>query len=164
MNKKTVVLIMAAIMLLFGFGCKLRAKEIAYVPVKTEGYGYSDATEYPVVSIINSKEGLNVYLEAYDYIYPDDTIGFEALRTAAENYDEIYFEEHALISVLLERNSGSISFTINSITKEGSTVTIDITRNVPEMGTQEMALTQYLFEVSKDDISSDDKVEVVFSK
>ena len=130
----------------------------------TEGYGYSDTTEYPVVSIITSKEGLNVYLDAYDYLYPDDTTGYEALREVAANYDEAYFEEHALISVLLERNSGSISFTINSITKEGSTVTVDITRNVPDMGTQEMALTQYLFEVSKDDVSSDDKVEVVFSE
>ena len=164
MKKRTILLLLAVSILSIGFGCVTRAKEIAYVPIMTEGYGYSDTTEYPVVSVIASKEGLNVYLEAYDYMYPDDTTGYEALHKVSANYDEMFFEEHALISVLLERNSGSISFTVNSIVKEGSTVTVDITRNVPDMGTQEMALTQYLFEVSKDDISSDDKVEVVFSE
>ena len=164
MKKRTILLILTAIILSISYGCITKPKEITYIPVVTEGYGYSDTVEYPVVSVISSKEGLNAYLEAYDYMYPDDTIGFKALREVASNYDEMFFEENALISVLLERNSGSISFTINSITKEGSTVTVDITQNVPDMGTQEMALTQYLFEVSKDDISSDDKLEVVFSK
>ena len=54
-------------------------------------------------------------------------------------YDSSFFESNILIALLIEEPSGSIRHEINSIKEGNNTITFGITREVPEIGTTDMA-------------------------
>lgn len=130
---------------------------IDFVPQYICTNGYHEDVEYPVVKIIRSVEELNAYynenkerydLERNDKVYSDTTIGF---LDACDKYTAGYFEDQILVMVLLEEGSGSIRHNVDNV-KHGSDgkLYISIRRDVPEVGTDDMAEWHILIEPEKD--------------
>ncbi len=112
---------------------------------------------FPCVRIIRSMEELREYynqwkgsfnLERRDTIYADSTIGF---LDVCDQYDDAFFAENYLLFVLLEECSGSIRHEVRSVeqTTDGK-LRISIDRNVPEVGTDDMAQWHIIFEFSRE--------------
>lgn len=108
--------------------------------------GYFDGQEYPYYVIIRSVKDLERYyeqnkntydLEKQEKVYSDTTIGW---LDAIEKYDEEYFKVNDLIMIVLEEGSGSIRHEVKSVVKnpDGS-FAVEIERDVPEVGTEDMA-------------------------
>ena len=121
--------------------------------------GWHDDAVYPRLTYIGSTDALNRYFEEnqddYDFshrdtVYSDMTIGFV---DAVAGYDEAFFADHALLLVLLEEGSGSVRHEVASVTREASgsaaEVTVEITRFVPEVGTDDMAEWHAVIEVPR---------------
>lgn len=130
---------------------------IDFVPQYIRTNGCHEDVEYPVVKIIRSVEELNAYynenkerydLERNDKVYSDTTIGF---LDACDKYTAGYFEDQILVMVLLEEGSGSIRHNVDNV-KHGSDgkLYISIRRDVPEVGTDDMAEWHILIEPEKD--------------
>ncbi len=91
----------------------------------------------------------------FDVAY-DSAISF---AKAIEKYDAAFFEENALIILHIEEGSGSIRHTVESVEKTDWMLEVNISRQVPEVGTDDMADWFAVIEVKKADISD----VVVFS-
>ena len=127
------------------------------VPVPMQGYsfnaqyirtnGYSDGAVYPKKKLITSRAELDSYIEAnkdiYDFKGWDTITGF---MNATAKYDDNWFSSHKLLVVVLEEGSGSISHTVAEVNGLGVT----IQREIPEVGTCDMAEWHILIEVDKD--------------
>lgn len=141
---------------------------IDFTPQYIRTNGYHEDVEYPVVKIIRSVDELNAYyrenkdrydLERKDKVYSDTTIGF---LDACDKYDEAYFEDRILVIVLLEEGSGSIRHNVDNV-KLGTDgkLYISIRRDVPEVGTDDMAEWHILIEPEKDvNVASESDVVV----
>lgn len=124
--------------------------------IRTNG-GYEAKVIYPCVRIIHSLQELKDYyntwhevfdLERKEKVYSDTTIGF---LDACDQYDEAFFEKNYLIFVLLEEGSGSIGHEVRSVEQtEEQKISISIDRNVPEVGTDDMAQWHIILELSRD--------------
>jgi len=127
------------------------------IPVPMQGYsfnaqyirtnGYSDGAVYPKKKLITSRAELDSYIEAnkdiYDFKGWDSITGF---MDATAKYDDNWFSSHKLLVVVLEEGSGSISHTVAEVNGLGVT----IQREIPEVGTGDMAEWHILIEVDKD--------------
>ena len=104
--------------------------------------GYSGDAIYPRKKLITSRSELDSYIAAnkdsYDFLH-----GF---TDAVAKYDDIWFSSHKLLVVVLEEGSGSIRHTVAKV--GGLVVTIQ--REIPEVGTCDMAEWHILIEVDKD--------------
>lgn len=131
--------------------------------------GYHDGVEYPIVKIIRSVNELNSYynenkekysLERREDPASDSTIGF---LDACDKYDAAYFEDQILVMVLLEEGSGSIRHNVDNV-KTGSDgkLYVSIRRDVPEVGTDDMAEWHILIEPEKDVNVANDSDVVVY--
>ena len=116
--------------------------------------GYRDGVRYPVVTLISGTEDLQRYYEAnrdlYDLshketVYSDTTIGF---ADAIGKYDDAWFETHQLVVVLLEEGSGSVRHKVTKVTA-GPEPVVDIEKQVPEVGTADMAEWHILIETAR---------------
>ena len=105
--------------------------------------------------VIESKEELEEYIKTNmdvhglhhkEKVYEDSTIGFV---DAVEEYDEEFFKEKALVIVLLTESSGSIRHKLTKASVKDGTMEIKIERNVPEIGTCDMAGWHVLVETEK---------------
>ncbi len=116
--------------------------------------GYINGQEYPYYVVIRSVEDLNRYysqnkdiydLEKKEKVYADGTIGW---LDAIEKYDDEYFKANDIIMMVLEEGSGSNRHEVKSVIKnpDGS-FAVDIQRNVPEMGTDDMAEWHIFLEI-----------------
>ena len=124
--------------------------------IRTNG-GYEAKVIYPCVRIIHSLQELKDYyntwhevfdLERKEKVYSDTTIGF---LDACDQYDEAFFEKNYLIFVLLEEGSGSIGHEVRSVEQtEDQKISISIDRNVPEVGTADMAEWHIILELSRE--------------
>ena len=142
---------------------------IDFVPQYIRTNGYHEDVEYPVVKIIRSVDELNAYYNANKEKYylerrsdpaSDSRIGF---LDACDKYDEAYFEDQILVMVLLEEGSGSIRHIVDNV-KLGSDgkLYISIRRDVPEVGTDDMAEWHILIEPEKDITVASDSDVVVY--
>ncbi len=112
--------------------------------------------------VIRSADELHAYyeqnkdkhnLERKENLLSDETIGF---LDACDDYDEKFFEENALILVLLEEGSGSIRHKVSGVSvskPEMSLISmkINIESIVPEVGTDDMAGWHILIAVDKEE-------------
>lgn len=134
-------------------------EEIPFSAQMIRTNGWHDDAVYPRLTYIGSADALNRYFEEnqddYDFshrdtVYSDMTIGFV---DAVAGYDEAFFADHALLLVLLEEGSGSVRHEVASVTREASgsaaEVTVEITRFVPEVGTDDMAEWHAVIEVPR---------------
>ena len=118
--------------------------------------GYSDGEQYPKALWITTAEELDGYYEnnkdKYDLDLPyDESVGF---ADAVKGYDEVFFEQHDLLFVILEEGSGSIRHevtTLKAVQAQNGKCIIrpEITRIIPESGTDDMAEWHIVIEVGK---------------
>ena len=146
-------------------------KEIPFefTEIRTNAMKYDEALTYPDTAVITTKDGLNAYYEAnkenfylerVEKVYSDTTIGF---LDEADKYDEEFFEENALILVVLENGSGSIRQKVTSVKTSDSSTWVRIKNIVPEICTDDMANWHLFITVPKAELLSEN-IEVVFEK
>ncbi len=102
---------------------------------------------FPQIRIIKSTDELNSYVGGFNNEFADE----------CAKYDEKYFAEKSLIVVILEEGSGSISHTVKNLTlSDNGKCYIYIDRNVPEVGTCDMAYWHIFIEPERE---MTDKIE-----
>lgn len=85
---------------------------------------------FPQIRVIKSVEDFNNYVSEFNNEFANEQ----------DKYDENYFEEKALIVILLEEGSGSITHTVNDLVmSENGELYVYIDVNVPECGDCAMA-------------------------
>ena len=142
---------------------------VDFVPQYIRTNGYYEDVEYPVVKIIRSVDELNSYynenkekysLERREDPASDSTIGF---LDACDKYNAEYFEKQILVMVLLEEGSGSVRHNVDNV-KYGSDgkLYVSIRRDVPEVGTADMAEWHILIEMKKDVIVASESDVIVY--
>ncbi len=134
--------------------------------IRTDGY-HEDAL-YPAVTVIRSTIALNRYyhqhkdlydLERRDHPASDSTIGF---LDACDRYDEAFFQDKALLLVLLEEPSGSIRHKVTSVQQRADgKLSVNISPIIPEAGTDDMAQWHIFVEVAAD-IADEDEIVLSF--
>ena len=94
---------------------------------------------FPQIRVIKSVEDFNNYVSEFNNEFANER----------EKYDEKHFEEKALIVLLLEEGSGSTTHTVNDLVmSEDGKLYVYIDRNVPEVGTCDMAYWHIFIEPS----------------
>lgn len=102
---------------------------------------YQADAQYPQVRIIPSLQAL------LDYCV-ETSLDFSDTR---DRYDEAFFEESYLIFVLVEEGSGSIRHSVKSVEQTpDKDLRISILREVPEVGTADMAQWHIFLELCRD--------------
>jgi len=107
--------------------------------------------DYPVVTVITSKNELDEYYDDYrdKYNFDRSAEGYSPIsfNDAIENYSEEFFENNFIVIVLLSEYSGSIRHEVESVDSNGE---IMIIRKVPEIGTSDMAQWTIIIELNND--------------
>ncbi len=104
--------------------------------------GYEDEVR---LTAIDSLEALQAYYEEHQ-----DQFDLEAFKTFIDTYDASVFDEKLLLVVVIEEPSGSISHGVEDLYLDEDNLMVEINRNVPDIGTTDMACWHLLIEVDKD--------------
>ena len=135
--------------------------------IRTDGY-FEDVA-YPVITVFRSREDLDTYYEANKDKYylktrggdipSDSSIGF---MDAVKNYDSAFFAQKVVVSILVQESSGSVRHKVLSVKQADGVTRLVLKRDVPAIGTTDMAQWHILVELSKHDLAQTDiKVEIV---
>lgn len=139
---------------------------LAYAASYVRTDGYHDGETYPKTAVITSRAALDAYIrdnrDRYDFshketVYADTTVGFE---DAAAAYDDAWFADHTLVLVLTEEGSGSVRHRVDGVSFGAGTVTVFLTRLVPEVGTDDMAEWHILLALDGRPFAADTPVAV----
>lgn len=99
---------------------------------------------YPAIHLIRSVDALHEFCARRDQQFT----GFDEVEKQAALYEETFFEEHSLIVLMIEESSGSVRHSITDIeVYANGFVNIGLERNVPEVGTCDMAYWYIFVEV-----------------
>ncbi len=112
--------------------------------------GYVEGASFPKTVVIGSVAELEAYYEANKEIYSLTESSFYSAMAA---YDEAFFENNALIFVLLEEPSGSIKHRVAGLWVTDDELEIEIERTVPQMGTADMAEWHIVIEMAAKNIA-----------
>ena len=127
--------------------------EVQYIRTGTQNYD----GPFPAVAVIHSTDELTAYyeenkeqfyLERREDPGTDYTIGF---LDACDKYDAKFFENNALVFVVLEEGSGSTSHNVSTVKVDANGIMyINILSIDPDIGTCDMAYWHIMTEVQKD--------------
>ena len=122
--------------------------------IRTNYVSGTHGKTYVIESMDELEEYIKTNMDEYglhhkEKVYEDTTIGFV---DAVEEYDEEYFKEKTLVIVLLTESSGSIRHKVTKASVKDGTMEIKIERNVPEIGTCDMAGWHIIIETDKQEI------------
>ena len=134
--------------------------EFKAIYVRTNGY--HDGEKYPRASWITTPDEIQkyyeankdkYYLESIGHPYSDQTVG--GFTEAVKDYDEAFFRDYDLIFVVLEEGSGSIRHEVTAVKalrqNDGrQSLQTEITRLIPEVGTDDMAEWHVILEIPKE--------------
>lgn len=116
--------------------------------------GYHDWLEYPYLVTVNSVNDLKEYYSNYQGVFDLGARNDENGRgwiNAVGNYDEEWFLKSQLLMIILEEGSGSIHHKVTGINENNNTRFVMIDREVPDIGTDDMAEWHILMEADKND-------------
>ncbi len=82
-------------------------------------------------------------------------------REQFPEYDAAFFEDNVLAVLYLEEGSGSISHEVTKIRRAGETIEIHIRREIPEVGTCDMAYWTVVAAISREDWDGAEVVTVI---
>lgn len=82
-------------------------------------------------------------------------------REQFPEYDAVFFEDHVLAVVYLEEGSGSIAHEVTMVRRVGETIKIHIRREIPEVGTCDMAYWTVAAAISREDWDGAEIVPVI---
>lgn len=121
------------------------ATPIGFTAMSIRTDGYHEDVQYPVITVITTKSQLNEYyaantdkyfLERRIPVVPSTGQGF---LDAADSYDDAFFKSHTLVLILIEEGSGSVRHEVTKVVQNSDTVDITVRRDVPRVGTADMA-------------------------
>lgn len=131
--------------------------------------GYLDGAEFPKVAVMKSAKELTDYynankdrfdLQRKESVYSDTTIGF---LDACDEYDDGFFEENYLILLLLQEGSGSVRHEVINVTQMlDQRINISVIRELPEIGTSDMAQWHVILELSRDVLVENEEDVLVY--
>ena len=108
----------------------------------------------PTVTVLRSRTQLDAFLTGRKP---------EAMLETCEAYDDTWFADNVLLLVQLDENSGSVRHEVQRLYRdEQGQWLLQIRKQVPEMGTCDMARWQLLVEVPAGSIGPDETVTVTF--
>ena len=134
--------------------------------IRTDGFYYYADTGYPQVVVIDSKETAREYylsIVPHDFDNGEPTVSTGALKPlVGEEYTEDFFINNYLVYLILEEPSGSISHTVESVRlSQDKRLLIAVSRNVPEVGTDDMAYWHVVLELPrKDGVADAENIDV----
>lgn len=113
--------------------------------------GIVEGAQYPITTVITDVVQLQEYYEQNKDLYDfknewGDSVSFQKAVAA---YNEAFFENNALILVVLEEGSGSVWHNVERLSRQNGTLQIDIRRTTPEVYTTDMAQWHIILEVDK---------------
>ena len=103
------------------------------------------------VMLFDDAQSFNEFLEkgGAHYQFDVDYNNESSFADAAKKYDDAFFADNRLLIIYAQEPSGSIRHEIELVTISGDTLTVNVSRNVPEMGTTDMADWFIVLEFSK---------------
>ncbi len=105
-----------------------------------EKMAISSVRHIPVMLIGSSAELAEFIEEGRAYYQLDQSYGETgAFSTIANEYDDAFFEENALVVLFATESSGSIRHTVEDVRVEGGTLSVLVAATMPEIGTDDMA-------------------------
>jgi len=128
--------------------------------------GYSNEKEYPIITICKTLEELKAHEGKISGVklLSAPMNSENSVQSVEKKYDEDFFSSKALIAITLKETSGSIRHEVQKVLKNNDEITVYIGRDVPEIGTMDMAEWTIYVEVNAEDVDSDDIVSLVFSE
>lgn len=111
--------------------------------VRTDGY--HEAVQYPVVTVITTKNLLDEYYTANKERYflerrtPLASNTAQGFLDMADDYDDAFFESHTLVLILTQESSGSVRHEVTKVMQNSDAVEVTVRRDVPRTGTDDMA-------------------------
>lgn len=116
--------------------------DFASVNVKTGMPSQKDT--YPAIHLIRSAEALRNFCQQRQQEYS----GFERVENQAACYDDTFFADSSLIILMFVESSGSVQHQVVDVeVYENGYINILVDRNVPEIGTCDMAYWYIFVEV-----------------
>lgn len=101
----------------------------------------------PYTEVIHSKAELDSYIERF---------AVNNFETSTEKYTDEFFSKKQLVLCMIEEPSGSIRHKVKKVTLDSDAyMSIHIKRDIPEVGTDDMALWLIIVETKKTDIKND---------
>ena len=121
--------------------------------------GVQEDEKFPQAFCVTDCAGLDAHLSKYKALYhTSDT----AQEKATQSYDDAWFMSHTLLLVVLEESSGSVRHTVTRVEKTAPHAgTVVIRRDVPEVGTCDMADWYIWIELPAGTFTAADAIEVV---
>ena len=120
--------------------------------VKNDYTVLSSKRAVPTIAI-NSKDKLDSLIkETEDYFHLSQKTSGESFVSVAEKYGEDFFSDKILLITYVPESSGSITHSVESVSKDSDKLEIYIKTNEPQVGTADMAGWFISMEISKDDV------------
>ncbi len=79
------------------------------------------------------------------------------------DYDEAFFRDNVLAVIYLEEGSGSISHSVTGVRRVGNSIEIHVRREIPEVGTCDMAYWAIAAAISREDWDGAEIVPVIYT-
>ena len=101
--------------------------------------------EYPVLTPIMSERELRDYYRSNKDIYRFDRQYCGCADMAGDVfagsglYNDVFFQNNFLFFIVLEEGSGSVRHIVESVTRVNGSLSVNIARIIPEIGTCDMA-------------------------
>lgn len=103
-----------------------------------------------------------VYYNQVGYMEMDEGYTIDVIASASpkvscsrmDEYDYKYFENNVLIVINKDTSSGSFSYKVNNITREDTSLAIDIEALKPEVYTDDMSGWEIVIEISKENYNN----------
>ena len=121
---------------------------------------YSGDGTFPYAAVLADRAALDSELRRYTTgsDYPVDMP--QELNAAVQKYTPEWFAAHRLLFVHLQESSGSVSHEITQVSRTAAGADVTIRRNVPEVGTCDMAEWMLFIEVGDVSLTGADTVNV----
>lgn len=129
---------------------------IRYMHTPDNLYTTAATIHGPEITLVPSREALDAYLDNWDLDY-----FLDELRTACEDYDDVWFEAHDLVLIPVCPVSGDGIVTVTEVTETEDALEVHIAVSRP--GTDAECTTWHiLLETEKGQIANADAVTVVY--
>lgn len=162
MKKTFIILLISVVIFLVGCQAGPGDNVVEFNAQYIRTNGYVDGVTYPITTVIDSREELDAYyavnrdtydMERKEEVASDSTIGF---LDAIDQYDDAYFQDNVLVLVLVEEGSGSIRHEVTEVKQMDTVIEIRIKRDVPEMGTDDMAEWHIMVELARESYDTEE--------
>lgn len=130
---------------------KIENTDLQYKAEAIRTHLYKENIQESVVDIINNINDLNKYMDEYED---------NGLHEKLSKYAQEYFTTKSLIIVTKPESSGSNTNTINRVEKINNTLNIYVERQVPDMGTADMAMWHLIIELDNEIIQDIEEITV----